>query len=219
MKKSTSDAELIEKALREKVDITRGLQLTEPNDWIIDTVQMLLNCYPILRKYHHKNMGVEELLVLILQLTEYLEMEYSDDDDLILVDLTETKKFISLKEMLILIILALLTDKSHVHFKYSEELFSDMKVSEASAIDYLCDNSYFIKNTVKRVCHFTLSVAAILSFDYNKQDKIINSLVSLQQNRKKDLSLLAYINYRKVGQNIDEKPILKIQSRSVKINL
>jgi hypothetical protein len=218
MKKSISDAEFIEKALREKIDITTGLKLTE-NSWVIEEIETLLNCYPILRKFNHKSMSLRELQALVQRLSEYLGIEYSEDDDLIFVDLTETKTFYSLSEMLILMILALLRDKSHVHFKYSEELFNDTKVSEASAIDYLCDNSYFIKNTVKNVYHFTLSVAAILSFDYNKQDKIINSLVSIQQNRKKDLSLSAYINYRKVGQNIDDKPRFKIQSRSVKINL
>jgi hypothetical protein len=218
MKKTTlTDAEWIEKALREKIDIT-GLKLTE-NSWVINEIEILLNCYPILRKFNHKSMSLRELQALVQRLSEYLGIEYSEDDDLIFVDLTATKTFFSLSEMLILMILALLRDKSHVHFKYSEELFNDTKVSEASAIDYLCDNSYFIKNTAKNVYHFTLSAFAILSFDYNKQDKIVNTLVTLQQLYKKDLSLNDYVYYRKTGQNIDISPKLKNQSKSIKIIL
>jgi len=219
MKKLTEDAEYIEKALREKIDITTGLKLKEPNNWIIDTVQMLLNCYPILRKFHHKNMGIEELQALILKLSEYLEMHYSEDDELIFVDLTEMKTLMPFKELILWVILALLKNKTHVNFKFNEEIFDDIKVSNTDVIDYLCDNSYFLKNATKKECHFTLSLAAILGCDYHNQDSIISSLMTIQRFYKKDLSLKEYIDYRRTGQNINNKPRLKMQSSSVKINL
>jgi len=219
MKKSTEDAEYIEKVLRSKINITTGLKLTEPNDWIIDTVQMLLNCYPILRKFHHKNMGIEELQALILKLSEYLEMHYSEDDELIFVDLTEMKTLMPFKELILWVILALLKNKTHVNFKFNEEIFDDIKVSKTDVIDYLCDNSYFLKNSTKKECHFTLSVAAILGCDYYNQNPIITSLVAIQQYYKKDLSLIDYIDYRKTAQNINKKPRLKMQSSSIKIDL
>jgi hypothetical protein len=219
MKKSTSDAEFIEKVLREKLEQTTGLKFKEQqNDWIIEQFEMLLNCYPALRKFNYKTMSLNELQALVERLFNYLEMQYSEDDDLIFVDLTEMKTLMSLKEMMLWILLALLKDKSHVNFKFNEKLFDDIKVSNADIIDYLCDNSYFLKNSAKKECHFTLSVAAILGFDYY-QDSIISSLKVIQQYYKKDLSLKEYIDYRKAGQNINIKVKLKMQSSSVKINL
>jgi len=219
MKKTIEDAEYIEKEFRSRISTTTGLKITKANYWFIDIVQMLLNCYPILRKFYHENMGIEELQLLIVQLTEYLEMHYSEDDDLIFVDLTEMKTLMSFKEMMLWIILGLLNGKSHIHFKFNEKLFDDIKVSNTDIIDYLCDNSYFLENSAKKEYNFTLSVAAILSCDYYNQDPIISSLKVIQQYYKKDLYLKEYIFYRKTGQNINSKPKFKIQSSSIKINL
>jgi len=216
MKEITQDAEHLEKLLLNKMEKKSGIKL-KSNNWMVTELESLLNCYPKLRKYNYKKMSLDEIKALIQSLSEYLEIQYSEDDDLILVDLTEKKKFITLRELIMWLIIASLTDKSHVHFKYSEELINNMKVSEASAIDYICDNSYFIINRVKGECHFILSVAATLSFDYSKQDKIINTLVSIQKRSNKNLSLSAYINYRNYGQNINDKPKLKIQSKRINI--
>jgi hypothetical protein len=216
MKKITQDAEHLEKLLLNKIEKKSGIKL-KSNCWMLTELENLLNCYPELRKYNYKKMSLEEIKALIQSLSRYLEIQYSEDNDLILVDLTEKKKLFTLRELIMWLIIASLTDKSHVHFKYSEKFLNETKVSEASAIDFLCDNSYFIKNRVKGVCHFILSVAATLSFDYNKQDKIINTLVSIQKHSKKNLSLSAYINYRNFGQNIDNKSKLQIQSKRIKI--
>jgi hypothetical protein len=146
-------------------------------------------------------------------------LDLTRTDDLFFVDLTEMKDLFSLKGMLLFIILALLTDNSHVHFKFSEESLNDIKVSETDVIDYLCDNSYFIRNTEKKECHFIFSVAAILAFDYTKQDKIKSTLMRIQQNVMKDFSLSSYIHHRKSGQNINNKSEFKSQSRNIKIKI
>jgi hypothetical protein len=216
MKNETQDAELLEKLILDKTEKNTGIKL-KSNYWMVMELEKLLNCYPELRKFNYKKMSLEEIKALIQILSGYLEIQYSEDNDLILVDLTEKKKLFTLRELIMWLIIASLTDKSHVHFKYSEKFLNERKVSEASAIDFLCDNSYFIKNRAKGECHFILSVAAMLSFDYSKQDKIINSLISIQKYRKKNLSLSAYIKYRNYGQNIDEKPKLQIQSKRIKI--
>ncbi|MGK0447900.1 MAG: hypothetical protein ACJA2M_001680 [Polaribacter sp.] len=213
------NSEYIEANLKEKVEQKIGLKFKVlPNDWIIEQFEMLLNCYPILRKFNYKIMSLNELQALVERLFNYLEMQYSEGDDLIFVDLTEMKTLMSFKEMMLWILFALLKDKSHVNFIFNKKLLDDTKVSNADVIDYLCDNSYFLKNSAKNECHFTLSVAAILGFDYY-QDSIISSLKVIQQYYKKDLSLKEYIDYRKTGQNINIKTKLKMQSSSVKINL
>lgn len=219
MKKRIDDAEYIERELRVKVSATTGLKITKANYWFIDIVQMLLNSYPILRKFYHENMGIKELQLLIVQLTEYLEMQYSENDELIFVDLTEMTTLISCKELMLWVLLALLKDKSHVSLKFNEDIFDEIKVIKSDAIDYLCDNSYFLKNSTKKEYHFTLSVAAILTCDYYNKGSIIDSLVTLQRYYKKDLSLKEYIDYRKKGQNIDTRPILRKQSKRIKIKL
>jgi len=219
MKKTIEDAEYIEKELRAKISTITGLKLTKINHWYIDIIQMLLNSYPILRKFYHESMGLEELQLLIVQLTEYLEMQYSESDELIFVDLTKMTTLIPCKELMIWVLLALLKDKTHVNLKFNEDIFDDTKVIKSDAIDYLCDNSYFLKNSAKKEYHFTLSVAAILSCDYYNKDSIISSLETIQRYYKKDLSLKAYLDYRKKGQNINNQPKLKKQSRSIKINL
>jgi len=216
MKKITQDAKHLEKLLLDNIEKKTGIKLNS-NTWMLIELENLLNCYPELRKYNYKKMSLDEIKALIQSLSGYLEMQYSEDNDLIFVDLTENKKFITLRELIIWLIIASLTDKSHVHFKYSEELINNMKVKEANAIDFICDNSYFIKNRAKGECHFILSVAAILSFDYSKQDKIINTLVSIKKRSKKNLSLSDYIKYRNYGQNIDDKPRLQKQSKRIKI--
>jgi len=223
MKKTiTNNAEFIEAKLKEKVvkSIT-GLKLEEEpkNDWIIDKIELLLNCYPILRKFNYKIMSLEELQALIERLFNHLEMQYLEEGELIIVDLTEMKTLLPLKELILWVILASFKDKSHVHFKFNEKLFNDMKVSESNVIDYLCDNSRFIANGAKQECHFILSVAAILGCDYYDKDPIITSLVTIQQYYKKDLSLTKYIDYRKTAQNINTNSKLKIQSSTIKINL
>ena len=219
MKKTIEDAEYIESELRSRVNTTTGLKITKANYWYIDIIQMLLNSYPILRKFYHENMGIKELQLLIVQLTEYLEMQYSESDELIFVDLTEMTTLISCKELMLWVLLALLKDKTHVNFKFNEDIFDDIKVIKSDAIDYLCDNSYFLKNSTKKEYHFTLSVAAILACDYYNKGSIIDSLVTLQRYYKKDLSLKEYIDYRKKGQNIDTRPILRKQSKRIKIKL
>jgi len=219
MKKTIENAEYIEKELREKVSATTGLKLTKANYWFIDIIQMLLNCYPILRKFYHESMGIEKLQSLIVQLTEYLEMQYSESDELIFVDLTKMTTLIPCKELMIWVLLALLKGKTHVSLKFNEDIFDDIKVINSDAIDYLCDNSYFLKNSTKKEYHFTISVAAILSCDYYNKGSIIDSLVTLQRYYKKDLSLKEYIDYRKKGQNIDTRPILRKQSKRIKIKL
>jgi len=146
-------------------------------------------------------------------------MDYSEDGELIIVDLTEMKSLMPFKEMMLWVILALLKDRTHVHFKFNEKLFNDMKVSESNVIDYLCDNSRFIANGAKQECHFILSIAAILGCDYYNQDPIITSLVAIQQYYKKDMILKYYIDYRKTAQNINNKPRLKLQSSIIRINL
>lgn len=219
MKKTIEDAEYIERELRGKVSARTGLELTKINHWYIDIIQMLLNCYPILRKFYHENMGLEELQLLIVQLTEYLEMQYSESDELIFVDLTKMTTLIPCKELMLWVLLALLKGKTHVSLKFNEDIFDDIKVINSDAIDYLCDNSYFLKNSSKKEYHFTLSVAAILACDYYNKGSIIDSLVTLQRYYKKDLSLKEYIDYRKKGQNIDTRPILRKQSKRIKIKL
>lgn len=213
-----TDAEYIEKILEESIYTTTGLRL-QPNQWLIDEIEKLLNCYPLLRKFNYKVMGLSGLQALIQSLSESLEMKYSEDDDLLFVDLTEMKTLFSLKEMILWMIIASLNNKSHVHYKLDEQLLNEMKVSEFKAIDHLCDNSYFIANSTKKECHFTLSIAAVLSFDYKNQDSIINSIKSIQNKRKKGLSVIEYINYRKVGQNINNKPKLKKRTKSIKIKI
>jgi len=212
------DAEFIEKQLRDKITHKTGMEFKK-NHWWIEQIETLLNCYPILRKFYHQKMTLEELEGLVKRLSQCLDMQYSEEDDLIFFDLTSMDTFISLKEMFILVLLALLTDKSHVHFKFNKALFDDIKISDTDAFDYLCDNSYLITNIVKKTYHFTLSVAAMLSFDYNNQDKILSSLKSIQQQYKKDLSLTAYLKYKKIAQNINTNSKLKMQSSSIKINL
>lgn len=218
MKKTIEDAEYIEKELRATISTRTGLQLTI-NHWYIDIIQMLLNCYPILRKFYHESMGIEKLQSLIVQLTEYLEMQYSESDELIFVDLTKMTTLIPCKELMIWVLLALLKGKTHVSLKFNEDIFDDIKVINSDAIDYLCDNSYFLKNSAKKEYHFTLSVAAMLACDYYNKGSIIDSLVTLQRYYKKDLSLKEYIDYRKKGQNIDTRPILRKQSKRIKIKL
>jgi len=218
MKKTIEDAEYIEKELRAKISTRTGLQLTI-NYWYIDIIQMLLNCYPILRKFYHESMGIEKLQSLIVQLTEYLEMQYTESDELIFVDLTKMTTLIPCKELMIWVLFALLKGKTHVSLKFNEDIFDDIKVINSDAIDYLCDNSYFLKNSTKKEYHFTLSVAAILACDYYNKGSIIDSLVTLQRYYKKDLSLKEYIDYRKKGQNIDTRPILRKQSKRIKIKL
>jgi len=208
------DAERLEQMLQEKT----GFNIKN-NCWMLDELEKLLNCYPALRKYNYNNMSLEQIKELIKCLSDYVEIPYAEDNDLLIVDLTEMKNLLSLKELILWLIIASLKDKSHVHFKYEEELFNEMKVSEANAIDYLCDNSRFIVNRAKEECHFILSVASILSFDYKNQDPIICWLKSTQHKQKKDLSLNEYINYRRVGQNIDDKPKLQNQSKSIKIKI
>ncbi len=216
----TNNAEYIEAKLKEKSEQITKLKFEEPkNDWIIDKFELLLNCYPILRKFNYKTMSLEELQALIESLFNHLEMQYSEDGELIIVDLTEQKTLLPFKELMLWILLALLKDRSHVHLKFNEKLFNDMKVSESNVIDYLCDNSRFIANGAKQECHFILSVAAILGCDYYNQDLIITSLVAIQQYYKKDMSLKDYIDYRKTAQNINNKPRLKLQSSIIKINL
>jgi len=208
------DAEHLAQMLKDKT----GFKI-ENNCWMLDELEKLLNCYPALRKFNYNNLSLDEIKELIKCLSEYVEIPYAEDNYLLLVDLTEMKNLLSLKELILWLIIASLKDKSHVHIKYEEELFNEMKVSEANAIDYLCDNSRFIVNRVKKECHFILSVAAILSFDYKNQDSIISWLKSVQHKQKKDLSIIEYINYRKVGQNIDDKPKLKNQSKTIKIKI
>lgn len=215
-----TNAEYIETELKKKSEQITGLKFEKKSsDFMVEHINMLLNCYPMLRKFNYKTMSLEELQALIESLFKHLEMQYSEDVELIFVDLTEMKTLIPFKELILWIILALLKDKSHVNFKFSEEIFDDIKISNTDAIDYLCDNSYFLENSTKKECHFTLSVAAILGCDYYNQDPIITSLVAIQQYYKKDLSLKEYIDYRKTGQNINTKPKLKMQSSSIKINL
>jgi len=115
---------------------------------------MLLNCYPILRKFNYKTMSLKQLLELVESLFKYLEMEYSEGDELIFVDLTENKTLIPFKELMLWVLLALLKDRSHVNFKFNEKLFDDIKVSNTDAIDYLCDNSLFLANSAKKEFHF-----------------------------------------------------------------
>ena len=199
--------------------IENVLKLNEPNDWVIQQIEILLNSYPFLRSINYKVMSLDELQAKVQRLFESLGMKYTEEDDLIFVDLTEMQTFFSLKEMIVWLIIASLAEKSHVHFKFDKKLFNDVKVSEANVIDYLCDNSYFIANSAKKECHFILSVTAILGFDYNNQDDIVSSLKSIKQQHKKDLSLSAYINYRKFGQNIDDKPNLQKQSKRIRIKI
>jgi hemerythrin len=152
MKKITQDAEHLEKLLLNKIEKKSGIKL-KSNCWMLTELENLLNCYPELRKYNYKKMSLEEIKALIQSLSRYLEIQYSEDNDLILVDLTEKKKLFTLRELIMWLIIASLTDKSHVHFKYSEKFLNETKVSEASAIDFLCDNSYFIT----QVSGFTFS--------------------------------------------------------------
>jgi len=78
-----TNAEFIEAKLKEKVEQITKLKFEEPkNDWIIDKVEMLLNCYPILRKYNYKTMSLDELQALIESLFKHLEMGYSEDGEL-----------------------------------------------------------------------------------------------------------------------------------------
>jgi len=208
------DAERLEQMLKDKT----GFKI-ENNCWMLEELEKLLNCYPELRKFNYKRLSLNQIEELIKCLSEYVEIPYAEDNDLLIVDLTEMKNLLSLKELILWLIIASLKGKSHVHIKYEEEIFNERKVSESNAIDYLCDNSRFIVNGAKKECHFITSVSAILSFDYKNQDPIIGTLKSIQHKRKKNLSLKEYIKYRKVGQNIDDKSKLKKQSKSIKIKI
>jgi len=212
------EAQFLERTFREKLVENTGIKF-KPNSWMIEEIQKLLNCYPFLRGINYKEMSLAQIKAIIQRLSEQLDMHYTESKELIIVDSTEAATFFSLQEMIIWVVLALLKYKSHIHLKFSKALFDDMKVSEAEAVDYLCDNAYLIKLSGKNEYHFSLSVAAVLGFDYNKQDPIISSLTAIQQRCKKGLSLSDYIDFRKMGKNIDTKPILKKQSSSIKLNL
>lgn len=225
MKKSNdtelSNAELIEQAIRANINKTSGIKLLETSsDWVVEQIEMLLNCYPILRKYNYKTMGLAKLYALILSLSEHLEMEYEEQDDLLFVEYTnELKSIMSLKEMFLWVLLGAFKEKSHIHFKFDEYVLNKLKVDNRSAIDYLCDNSYLIPAPEKKEYHFIMSIGSVLSFDYKKLDPIINTILSIQKNNNKHLTLINYIEYRRTGQNIDLNPVLQKQSKEIKVKI
>lgn len=216
-----SNAQLIEEAIRNNINKKSGVKLLEiRSDWVVEQIEMLLNCYPILRKYNYKIMGLEKLYALILSLSEHLEMDHEEQDDLLFVEYTnELKSIMSLKEMFIWILLGAFKGKSHVHFKFDECVLNKLKVDNKRATDYLCDNSYLIPVPEKKEYHFIMSIASVLSFDYKKLDPIVNTILSIQKNNNKHLTLLNYIEYRRTGQNIDLHPELQKQSKEVKIKI
>lgn len=216
-----SNPQLIEEAIRNNINKKSSVKLLETrSDWVVEQIEMLLNCYPILRKYNYKIMGLEKLYALILKLSEHLEMDYEEQDDLLFVEYTnELKSIMSLKEMFLWVLLGAFKGKSHVHFKFDECVLNKLKVDNKSAIDYLCDNSYLIPVGEKKEYHFIMSIASVLSFDYKKLDQIVNTILSIQKNNNKHLTLLNYIEYRRTGQNIDLHPELQKQSKEVKIKI
>jgi len=218
--KDLSNAEFIEQALR---DNNPDFKINKKSNWMIERIEMLLNSYPILRKFNYKTMNPDDLEALIISLFDYLEIQHSEYDDVMFIDFTtestELKNLMPLKEMILWIILASIKNKSHVHFKFSKKTFDDMKVSESDAIDSLCDNSYLTVNNSTSEYHFLLSITSILSFDYKKHDSIMNTITTIKQNHNKNLPLTIYIKNRATGQNIDTRPKLQKQSKSIKIKI
>ena len=216
-----SNAELIEKAIKNNINQTSGIKLLETSsNWVVEQIEMLLNCYPILRKYNYKTMGLEKLYALILKLSEHLEMDYEEQDGLLFVEYTnELKSIMSLKEMFLWLLLGAFKGKSHVHFKFDECVLKQIKIDKQGAIDYLCDNSYLIPVAEKKEYHFIMSIASVLSFNYKKLDPIVNTILSIQKNNIKHLTLINYIEYRRTGQNIDLNPKLQKQSKEIKIKI
>lgn len=225
MKKSNdtelSNAELIEQAIRNNINKKSGVKLLETrSNWVVEQIEMLLNCYPILRKYNYKTMGLEKLYALILTLSEHLEMNYEEQEGLLFVEYSdELKSIMSLKEMFLWVLLGAFKEKTHIHFKFEESVLKKIQIDNQGAIDYLCDNSYLIPVSEKKEYHFIMSIASVLSFDYKKQDSIINTILSLQKNSNKHLPLLNYIEYRSTGRNIDLHPELQKQSKDIKIKI
>lgn len=216
-----SNAELIEQAIRSNINKKSGIKLLETsNDWVVEQIEMLLNCYPILRKYNYKTMGLEKLYALILTLSDHLEMDYEEQDDLLFVEYTnELISIMPLKEMFLWLLLGAFKGKSHVHFKFDECVLNRLKIDKKGAIDYLCDNSYLIPVPEKKEYNFIMSIASVLCFNYKKLDPIINTILSIQKNSNKDLSLLNYIEYNRTGKNIDLHPELQKQSKGIKIKI
>ena len=144
--KDLTNAEFIEQAIRDK---NTNFKIAQSN-WMIERIEMLINCYPILQKFNCKGMGIDDFDRIIASLFECLEMQYEEDGDVAFVDFTaestELRSLMSLKEMILWVILASLNNKSHVHFKYNKKTFDATKVSESNAIDCLCDNSYLTIN-------------------------------------------------------------------------
>lgn len=218
--KELTNAEFIEQALRDK---NSNFKIAQQSNWMIERIEMLLNCYPILQKFNCNAMGLDDFDKIIASLFEYLEMQYEEDGDVVFVDFTaestELRSLMSLKEMILWVLLASLNNKSHVHFKYNKKTFDAMKVSESKAIDCLCDNSYLTINNSTDEYHFLLSITSVLSFDYKKHDSIMNTIASIKTNHNKNLTLTTYIKNRGTGQNIDIKPKLQKQSKSMKIKI
>lgn len=216
-----SNAELIEQAIRNNIKKKSGMKLLETtNDWVVEQIEMLLNCYPILRKYNYKVMGLEKLYALLLTLSEHLEMDYEEQEDILFVEYSnELKSIMSLKEMLIWVLLGAFKGKSHIHLKFEESVLKEIKIDNQGAIDYLCDNAYLIPVPEKKEYHFVMSIASVLSFDYKAQDSIVKTILSLQKKNNQSLSLLSYIEYRNTGRNIDLHPELKKQSKAIKIKI
>ena len=137
--KELTNAEFIEQALRDK---NPSFKIAQQSNWMIERIEMLLNCYPILQKFNCNGMGLDDFDKIIASLFDYLEMQYEEDGDVVFVDFTaestELRSLMSLKEMILWVLLASLNNKSHVHLKYNKKTFDATKVSESNAIDCFC---------------------------------------------------------------------------------
>ena len=191
---------------------------TYPNQWMIDQIESILEEYPELKTSNYHQLGINALRSLVKKYVHDVKVYHDIDDEVLIIEASPTKSFLTMKEFLILFILSSLNTISLFHLIFSKKKMETIQCKDLGSFSYIYDNSVVFCNEDKQQYHFITSIAATINHIYVMPDEFIKKITSLPKlpNKFGDSTVADYIENNELPVNIEDEHLIKYLKKTPK---
>ena len=182
-----------------------------PNQFMIDQIESILETHPELRAFNYHQLGINALISLVKKYIHDVKVYHFRDDEVLVLEASPTKSFLTMKEFLILFILSSLNSISLFHLIFSKKKLETIKCKDYESFTYIYENSAIIKNEDKLQYHFVSSIFAIVNHIYLLPDETIKQITLLPNlpNKFADDTIADYIENNHQTLNVEDALLTK----------
>lgn len=182
-----------------------------PNQFMIDQIESILETHPELRAFNYHQLSINALISLVKKYINDVKVYHSIDDEVLILEASPTKSFLTMKEFLVLFILSSLNSISLFHLIFSKKKLETLKCKDYESFAYIYENSAAIKNEDKLHYHFVSSIFSIVNHIYLLPDEFIKrkTLLPKLPNKFGNDTIADYIENNHQTLNVEDALLTK----------